>query len=51
MILNRVLSAIDAVLLTKDHNSAVRLQGELQTKHMPDGRLGYVPTAKINVRF
>jgi hypothetical protein len=51
MILNRVLSAIDAVLLAKDHNSAVRLQGELQTYHLPDGRLGYVPTAKLNVRF
>ncbi len=51
LIINRVLSAIDAVLLTKDHNSSIRLHGELQTRHTSDGRLGFVPTANINVRF
>jgi hypothetical protein len=51
LILNRVLSAIDAVLLTKDHNSAIRLQGDLNIEREPDGRLGYVPTAKMSIRF
>jgi len=51
LILNRVLSAIDAVLLTKDHNSAIRLQGSLQFEREPDGRLGYVSSAKMQVRF
>ncbi|HEY6172666.1 MAG TPA: hypothetical protein VIX80_10450, partial [Candidatus Kapabacteria bacterium] len=30
LIINRVLSAIDAVLLARDHNSAVRLHGDLR---------------------
>jgi hypothetical protein len=51
LILNRVLSAIDAVLLAKDHNSAIRLQGNLRLEREPDGRLGYVSSAKMSVRF
>ncbi|HEY6172055.1 MAG TPA: hypothetical protein VIX80_07350, partial [Candidatus Kapabacteria bacterium] len=51
LIINRVLSAIDAVLLARDHNSAVRLHGDLRLKKEPDGRLGYVSSAKMTVRF
>lgn len=51
LIINRVLSAIDAVLLARDHNSAVRLQGSLRLEKEPDGRLGYVSSAKMTVRF
>lgn len=47
LILNRVLSAIDAVLLVKDHNSALRVQGELRA--LPGNEL--VPTAKLRYRF
>jgi hypothetical protein len=51
MLLNRVLSAIDAALLAKDHNSAIRLEGELQTKTLPGGYVGYIPTAKLHWTF
>ena len=51
LILNRVLSAIDAALLARDHNSAIRLQGDLRLEREPDGRLGYVSTAKMSIRF
>jgi hypothetical protein len=50
LILNRVLSAIDAVLITKDHNSNLRLQGELRTLEGPGGK-EFVPTAKLRLRF
>ncbi len=51
MVLNRVLSAIDAVLLARDHNSAIRLEGELVRKPFPNGLIGYVPTAKLRWTF
>lgn len=51
LIINRVLSAIDAVLLARDHNSAIRLHGDLHLEREPDGRLGYVSSAKMSVRF
>jgi hypothetical protein len=51
IILNHVLSAIDAALLSKDHNSKIRLHGELQRMTYPNGTLGYLPTAAIEVRF
>ena len=50
LILNRVLSAVDAVLLTRDHNSKIRLQGELRTLQGPGGT-EFVPTAKIRLQF
>lgn len=50
LILNRVLSAIDAVLLVKDHNSDLRLQGELRTVDGPQGK-EFIPTAKMRLRF
>src|SRR6185436_16007312 len=51
LIINRVLSAIDAVLLTRDHNSALRLQGELRSMPIPGGGSEFVPTAKLKYRF
>jgi hypothetical protein len=52
LMLNRVLSAIDAVLLTRDHNSALRVEGELRTLPLPDGSgREFVPTAKLRMRF
>ncbi len=51
MLLNRVLSAIDAALLAKDHNSAVHIQGELVRRPLSNGLMGYVPTAKLHWTF
>ncbi len=51
LVANRVLSAIDAALLARDHNSAIRLEGELQQTRYPDGTLGFIPTAKIRYTF
>jgi hypothetical protein len=51
VILNHILSAIDAALVAKDHNSALRLHGELLRMHYPDGTLGYMPTANLELRF
>ncbi len=51
IIVNHILSAIDAALLAKDHNSNIRLHGELQRISYPDGSLGYMPTAAIEVKF
>lgn len=51
LIINRVLSAIDAVLLARDHNSTIRLQGNLRLEREQDGRLGYISSAKMSVRF
>jgi len=51
IIINHILSAVDAALLAKDHNKAITLQGELIRKPYPDGTLGYVPTARVEYRF
>jgi hypothetical protein len=51
IIANHVLSAIDAALLAHDHNTQIRLQGELLRRPLPDGSLGYVPTATVEYRF
>ncbi len=51
VIVNHILSAIDAALLAKTHNSNIRLHGELQRMTYPDGTLGYLPTAAIEVTF
>lgn len=51
LFLNRVLSAIDAALLAKDHNTPLHLEGELQERRYPDGLLGFVPTAKLRYTF
>ena len=51
VILNHVLSAIDAALLAHDHNSAIRLHGELHQSRYPDGTIGYMPTAAIEYHF
>ncbi len=51
MLLNRVLSAIDAALLAKNHNSAIHVQGELVRRPLSNGLMGYVPTAKLHWTF
>jgi hypothetical protein len=51
MLINRVLSAIDAALLAKDHNSAIRLEGDLISKTLPGGFVAYIPTAKLHWTF
>lgn len=51
LIVNRVLSAIDAVLLTRDHNSAIRLQSDLRLEPDARGMMRYVSTASLSVRF
>jgi hypothetical protein len=50
-IFDRILSAIDAALLARDHNSAIRLEGELVQRRMSDGFVAYIPTAKLQWRF
>ncbi len=49
--LNHVLSAIDAALLARDHNSAIELHGDLIQHPYPDGTMGFIPTANIEYRF
>lgn len=51
MLVNRIISAIDAAILAKNHNTAIRLQGELITRPFPNGQMGYVPTAKLRWTF
>ncbi len=51
IILNHVLSAIDAALLARDHNSPLRLHGDMMQYPLPDGTMAYIPTAKIEYRF
>lgn len=51
LFLNRILSAIDAVLLAKDHNTPIHLEGALQQKQYLDGTMGFIPTAKLQYRF
>lgn len=51
IILNHVLSAIDAALLASDHNSKLRLRGDMILKPYPNGSLGYVPTANLQLTF
>ena len=49
--LNHILSAIDAALLARDHNTPIHLEGELKQSRYPDGTMGYVPTAKFRYTF
>jgi hypothetical protein len=51
IILNHVLSAIDAALLAREHNSSVRVEGQVKSTHYRDGTRGYIPTAKVRVTF
>ena len=51
IIVNHVLSAIDAALLASSHNSQLHLQGGMILRPFPDGELGYVPTANIEYTF
>ncbi len=49
--LNHVLSAIDAALLARDHNSALRVHGDILSHSNSHGEMGFIPTAKIEYRF
>jgi hypothetical protein len=49
--LNHALSAVDAVLLAHDHNSALRVEGDAKYRTMPDGRMGYQMKAGMSYRF
>ena len=49
--LNHVLSAIDAVLLARDHNNALRVSGETKYRSLPDGTMGYQIGANVSYRF
>ena len=49
--LNHALSAIDAALLARDHNTAIELHGSLLPRPYPDGTMGMIPTAQIEYRF
>lgn len=51
LILNRILSAIDAALLAKDHNSAIHLEGELRQSRYLNGMTGFIPTARMTYTF
>jgi hypothetical protein len=51
VIANHILSAVDAALVAHDHNSQLRLHGDIIRKAFPNGALGYVPTANIEYRF
>ena len=51
VIVNHVLSAIDAAILASSHNSSLHLQGNMLLRPFPNGALGYVPTAKIEYTF
>jgi hypothetical protein len=51
IILNHALSALDAALLARDHNSAIRLHGDLVPAALPDGSMAYIPTMYVQYRF
>jgi len=51
VIANHILSAVDAALLAHDHNSNLRLHGDIIRKPYPNGLMGYVPTANMEYRF
>ncbi len=51
IILNHVLSAVDAALLARDHNSPLRVHSDLMQQLLPGGGMAYVPTATIQYRF
>lgn len=49
--LNHALSAIDAVLLAHDHNSALRVEGSSRQRTLPDGSTGIEMEARMSYRF
>jgi hypothetical protein len=51
VIVNHMLSAIDAALLARDHNSAIRMHGDIIIQHDPNGLLGVGPRANIEWTF
>ena len=51
IILNHVLSALDAALLARDHNSPLTLHGDVIQSALPNGSMAYIPTAFVQYRF
>ncbi len=51
IMLNHVLSAIDAALLARDHNSPLRLHSDMMQFPLPNGSMAYVPAANIEYHF
>jgi hypothetical protein len=51
MFLNRILSAIDAVLLANNHNSALRLTGSIERRDYGFGLVEIIPSAHLTYRF
>jgi len=51
IIVNHVLSAIDASLLASSHNARLHVQGGMILRPFPDGEMGYAPTANIEYTF
>jgi hypothetical protein len=51
IILNHLLSAVDAALMARDHNSPVNVFGNVIQHTMPDGSTAYFPTAHLEYRF
>lgn len=51
IIINHVLSAVDAVLLARDHNSPIRVESETRLRRLPDATQEIRTDARIQVRF
>ena len=51
IIINHILSAVDAALLASDHNSKLRLHGDLIVRPDARGMFGYAPTANVQLTF
>ncbi|HWF44179.1 MAG TPA: hypothetical protein VG537_06025 [Candidatus Kapabacteria bacterium] len=51
IMVNHVLSAIDAALLANSHNAHLHVQGGMILRPFPDGEMGYVPTANVEYTF
>jgi TM2 domain-containing membrane protein YozV len=51
IIINHILSAVDAALLASDHNAKLRLHGDVILRPNSSGVYGYVPTANIQLTF
>lgn len=51
IIINHILSAVDAALLAADHNANLRLHGDVIIRPGTNGSFGYVPTANIQLTF
>jgi hypothetical protein len=51
IIINHILSAVDAALLANDRNAKLRLHGDVILRPNANGNLGYLPTANLQLTF